>query len=225
MANNNIKFEMLEYYRMRSKHHDDYMSYTNHENFYKRQKEIINLIKPIIEQKKIIEIACGTGNWTSILANYGNEVLGVDSSLESLKIAKEKLIDYDNINLIKQNIFYMDKIDMRYEVAFAADFWSHLPKGDIDNFLSILNLLIAKDAAVIFTDMTYKDYFKNEKSYLDNDGNRIFTRTLPNDEREYKVVKNFPVKKELFSYFPNKKNIAYYEFPLIERWLLIYSNN
>ena len=58
---------------------------------YKRE---VNFIEDIFENtykpKKILEIGCGTGNYTRILLERGYEITAVDISENMLKIAKEK---------------------------------------------------------------------------------------------------------------------------------------
>jgi len=43
-----------------------------------------------INQKKILEVGCGTGNYTKILLKRGYEVTALDISEDMLKIAEEK---------------------------------------------------------------------------------------------------------------------------------------
>ena len=40
--------------------------------------------------KKILELGCGTGNYSFILRDHGYEVLGIDASKEMISLAKKK---------------------------------------------------------------------------------------------------------------------------------------
>ena len=60
----------------------------------KDYKNEVTFIEDIFENthkpKKILELGCGTGNYTQILLERGYEITGVDISENMLKIAKEK---------------------------------------------------------------------------------------------------------------------------------------
>ena len=70
---------------------------------YDRWVKLINdRIGNAINDKKIMEIGCGTGEISKRLADCGYEVCGIDISEEMLKIAGTK---YPNLN-IKKDIIY-----------------------------------------------------------------------------------------------------------------------
>lgn len=82
--------EMKAYYEVRAPWHDQYMSYRSNEQMENLQKPIIEIIHSDLKDKKIIEIACGTGNWTGVLAKRAKHVTAVDCSPKSLEIAQKK---------------------------------------------------------------------------------------------------------------------------------------
>ncbi|NLK28048.1 MAG: class I SAM-dependent methyltransferase [Clostridiales bacterium] len=49
-----------------------------------------------VEQGLVLELGCGTGNLTELLAAKGYEMIGVDASEEMLAIAREKSSDKEN---------------------------------------------------------------------------------------------------------------------------------
>lgn len=58
---------------------------------YKKEVDFIeNIFENTHKPKKILEIGCGTGNYTKILSERGYEVTAVDISENMLKIAREK---------------------------------------------------------------------------------------------------------------------------------------
>lgn len=58
------------------------------------------------EKELILELGCGTGTMTQLLAKAGYDMIGLDNSMEMLQIAKEKMEDTD------QTILYLLQ-DMR----------------------------------------------------------------------------------------------------------------
>ena len=68
-------------------------------------------------------------------------------------------------------------------------------------------------------------FFAQEEAYLDDEGNRISIRTLPDGSR-FQVVKNFPTEGELRETLsPFADDICYCEHDGLRRWLLAYTRN
>lgn len=69
-------------------------------------KNIFDILdKHNIDQGKILEIGCGTGNLTQELAKRPYNILAFDFSEEMLNHAFPKLIDFENVNLIKYDMY------------------------------------------------------------------------------------------------------------------------
>ncbi len=60
-----------------------------------------------VEGRRILEIACGTGNHTKILASKGYEITAIDISEESLKIARRKVREH--ARFIEGDMRYLDR--------------------------------------------------------------------------------------------------------------------
>lgn len=59
--------------------------------------DIVDLLKKEgIEKGIVLDLGCGTGTMTRLLAKYGYDMIGVDSSEDMLMIAREKQGDSDN---------------------------------------------------------------------------------------------------------------------------------
>ncbi len=223
MPNKKRITEMIEYYDRRAPWHDHYMSYTGNENMERLFKPIIDKITPLVTNKNIIEIACGTGNWTQVLAKIANSVLGIDSSPKSLEIAKEKLETFKNYKLEIGDAYNLINIKEKYDVAFTADFFSHIPKKMISKFLDGLKNVLNPDGLVMIFEMSNKEFFlENFDFHTDADGDLVDTRQLP-DGSVSEVVKNFYSENDLRELLINHSDdVIFHEFKEFERWLLIY---
>ncbi len=212
--------EMNEYYNRRAPWHDHYMEYTTPEKMEQLLNPIIKYIEEYIRDKNILEIGCGTGNWTQVLAKKAKSVLATDSSPTAIKIARKKLSEFKNVSLQVSDAYTLDNVAGQFNCLFASDWWSHIPKSKIAVFLKTITAKLVPGAYVLFLDMAWKDFFQNEPYHYDKEGNRISIRSLP-DGSEFRVVKNFPTEDEIRdSIIDFGTNIVYKEFAPLKRWLI-----
>jgi demethylmenaquinone methyltransferase/2-methoxy-6-polyprenyl-1,4-benzoquinol methylase len=182
---------------------------------------IIEIIEKRIIGKKVLEIACGTGNWTEVLAKRAASVVAVDISPAVLKIAKRKLSGCDNVIFIQGDAYNLDCIGDSFDILFSADWWSHIPKEFLPTYLDSSMKKLLPGSSAITIDMMLSEYFQQETCYYDEHNNRISRRGLP-DGSEYQVIKNFPGEEEIRLILGDYgKIVAYREFPDLKRWMVM----
>lgn len=62
---------------------------------------ILNYLKKIVKNKRILDIWCWTGKYIDLLNSYYNHIIWVDASKYQLEITKQKTINKQNISLIQ----------------------------------------------------------------------------------------------------------------------------
>ncbi|MCK4572989.1 MAG: class I SAM-dependent methyltransferase [candidate division Zixibacteria bacterium] len=226
MSADDLIRQMHAYYRDCAPWHDDYMSYTDNASMEALLGPIIDLIEVDLVGKRILELACGTGNWTQVLAKRAGSVLATDTHRSSIDLALAKTYESPHVEFRVANAYRLSDFigpeDGPFQVVFAADWWSHMPKSLIPGFLDRLHTHLVPGATVIMLDMTPKDSLIMPDSYYDDEGNYIHPRTLPNG-KQYFVVKNFPSEQELYAVVsPRGSQIEYHENHPLRRWLLKY---
>lgn len=223
MPTSNLIKEMNMYYKDRTPYHDIYMSYTDNYNMEKLLAPIIKKIEPYISNEDILEIACGTGNWTQVLSKRVRSVVATDLHDTYLAEAKKKEYKHNNVIFKVADAYELNGIDKKFSVAFAADWWSHIPKSKIRNFIETLHSKLLPNSKVIFIDMLPNPELDKMFSHIDEEGNVIQRRELPNG-KTYQVVKNFPAKEELLDCLEHyATEIDYYEDKNLLRWILTYT--
>jgi len=214
--------EMNQYYEAQATWHDEYMGYKTLEGMEELLKPIVETVARIIDGKNVIEVACGTGNWTQVLGKRARFVTAIDISPTALAIARRKLLDFGNVSLIQCSAYELPKMQGLFDVLFAADWWSHIPMGALPLFLGSISSQLKTGSKAVFLDMSLRQHFKQERSFCDSDNNRISRRNIP-DGSEFKVVKNFPSEMELRRILaPFSKRVEYFEFDSLQRWMVVF---
>ena len=213
---------MNQYYDARAPWHDENMGYESPEKMERLLAPIVAVVEPLIRGRDVIEVACGTGNWTQFLAKRARSVVGTDVSEQALAIARHKVAGLNNTTLVCRSAYELNTLTDRFDVAFAADWWSHIPIGAIPRFLESLSPVLRPSATVIVLDMSMRPLFQREPSRHDADGNRVSRRFLP-DGASHDVVKNFPSERDLRDLLEgHARNLRYYSFDDLKRWLVVY---
>ena len=118
-------------------------------------KKIIN--KYLEEPKSILDLGCGTGNYSNLMTKLGLEVVGIDRSKHMLSIAKKK---YQNKSKLKffhssiQNLNIKKKFDIVSALFHILSYQTKL--RDIKKFFFNSRRHLKKNGLLIF-DFWFKD--------------------------------------------------------------------
>jgi demethylmenaquinone methyltransferase/2-methoxy-6-polyprenyl-1,4-benzoquinol methylase len=187
------KTDLVDYYAKRA---------NEYERIYQkpeRQKDLVNLRKLLRQPcagHSVLEIACGTGYWTQVVAETAKSITATDINDEVLQIARAKnyagnvsfqKVDAFNLSLSHQNIF---------TAGLAAAWWSHLRKTQIGDFLFQFHRLFSPGSIIVFMDNRFVPGSNTPIFRTDAEGNTYQLRKLENGD-EHEVLKNFPSEKEV----------------------------
>ncbi len=147
----------------------------------------------VLEGHTVLELACGTGYWTEVVA--------------------------DNVTFAKLDAFNLpDDLLGKFTAVFAGFWWSHVKREDQDKYLKQLRSKLGKDILLVLIDNSYVDGSSTVIARTDLEGNTHQFRTTEGGER-YEVLKNFPSDSHLRKKFAHsareirKKRLEHY-------WLL-----
>src|SRR5260370_6940833 len=105
-----------------------------------------------VRGKRILEVACGTGNHTKILAAKGYEITGVDISDKMLSVARRKVRSH--ARFLRGDMRDLDAVvDGRYEAAiclFTAISYN-LTRSDLKRTIPGLSTTLKQRAPETFT--------------------------------------------------------------------------
>jgi SAM-dependent methyltransferase len=174
---------------------------TEYERIYakpERQADLATLrarIGKIFKGKRVLELACGTGYWTDVIAASAAQVTALDVNDEVLEIARTKK-NAAAVTFVNGSAYEIPDFKRAHDALFAGFWWSHVPLEKLDGFLNDISSKIKPGALIAFLDNRYVSGSSTPVSRTDERGNTYQTRKL-DDGSTHEVLKNFPAEGEL----------------------------
>jgi SAM-dependent methyltransferase len=213
-----LKDDITQYYDAISSGYDKSAGYTNPEAEELR-KPIKERFQEIIRGKDVLEIACGTGYWTQVIAVTAKSVLATDINPSMITIAADRSAKLSNVRFLIADAYTLDNVPEGFNAAFTHWWWSHIPRDLIKPFLNALHSKLKPGSTVFFRDHLGYAGFKKSNEI---DGNNMEIRKIP-DGGTVNVVKNYPSKEELLAALSGiADDVRYSEYPEENSWDVIY---
>jgi demethylmenaquinone methyltransferase/2-methoxy-6-polyprenyl-1,4-benzoquinol methylase len=179
------------------------------------------LLQQLLAGEDVLEIACGTGYWTAVLAPVVHSMVSTDASPPMLALARRKSYPPDRVRLELADAYAPAKIEGRFTAGFGGFWWSHVPREDLPRFLSGLHSRLGSGARVVFCDNRFAEGSSTPIERVDAAGNTYQRRRLENGE-EYEVLKNFPSAAELVGTVAARGGTDFALTELTYYWCLTY---
>lgn len=211
--------DVIQYYAARAPVFDETAGYKDPEE--ERLKEPIKArYRNLFAGHNVLEIACATGYWTSIVAETASSVLSVDINASLLEQAKKRCQRFSNVTFLPADVYTLEGVPAGFSAAFGILWWSHIPRKQIADFLRVLHGKLRPGAIVMFVDqLPYGGHDRRQ----DANGNTLEQRILP-DGRSFEIVKNFPSEEDIRNVLAGiAENIRYIERPDEKSWEVVYS--
>ena len=195
--------EQLSYYRARAREYNQqflrqgrYDTGTEHRAaWFRGIAALQQAVEPLIEGKDVLELACGTGLWTSRLAAHSSRVLAVDAAPEMLSINRERLRT-GNVEYCQADIFSW-AAPRAFDLVFFSFWLSHVPTGQFNDFWDNVRHALKPAGSVFFVDGLFEPT-STARDHDSIDRSGVVRRKL-NDGREFQIVKIFYEPSELES--------------------------
>jgi SAM-dependent methyltransferase len=146
--------------------------------------------------RRVLELACGTGWWTQVVAPQAREVTALDTAEEMLALARAKQYPPGRVAFVRASAYEPPDFGRRHDALFAGFWWSHVPLERLDGFLAAAVGAVAPGALIAFLDNRYVEGSSTPVSRRDAQGNTYQIRRLQ-DGSAHEVLKNFPEESEL----------------------------
>ena len=136
----------------------------------------------------MLELACGTGLFTRLIAPRVARLTAVDASPEVVAINRAR-VGADNVDYVQADLFAWRPMQ-RYDAVFFSFWLSHVPDERFGAFWEMVAAALAPSGAVYLIDSAFDPTSTAKNHVLPGREAGIVTRKL-NDGREFRIVKLF----------------------------------
>lgn len=159
-------------------------------------RQLHEKVSELVSGQRVLELACGAGGWTQLLAQSAKSVVATDINSDLIAIAQKKMHAQSNVQFEVQDAFDLQLASSEPVTAcFGAFFWSHVKRQDQAALLTALGKRLGKDVMLIMLDRIYEDGITAPIARTDTQGNTYEINTV-GDER-FEVVRNYPTDSAL----------------------------
>ena len=159
--------EQIAYYRARAPEYDRWWERTDqyaldpelHAQWDADRRDLAALVDGWLAPfrgGRALELACGTGIWTTRLAEQLGEVVAVDAAPETIAIARAKLPEDANVRFVEADVFAWEP-DAEFDVVFFSFWISHVPPDRFAAFWSLVGRALAPGGRAVFMDNKPRD--------------------------------------------------------------------
>ncbi len=99
----------------------------------------------------VLELACGSGHWTPMLAARARSVTAVDAAPEMLALARRRVRD-PSVEFLQADLFDW-RAPRRYDTVFFAFWLTHVPPARFAAFWSTVGAALAPGGQVCFVSL------------------------------------------------------------------------
>lgn len=182
---------LAEYYRKRASEYDAFYADPA------RQADLTTLrgwLTARADGRRILEVAAGTGYWTSVAAPVAASLVATDVNAAPLAIAARRL--GTNVALLQADAWRLPFAAGPFDLGMAHLWWSHLRRQDCTVFLAGFAAALQPGASLLMIDERLVPGVGAPLTRRDSDGNTFQRRWLESGER-FEIVKNYPTAAEL----------------------------
>ena len=157
---------------------------------------LTTLVRDTLRGHDVLEVACGTGYWTRMIAQIAHSVVATDGTPETIAVAQPKEYPRGPVRFEVADAFALGDVGGPFTAGFAGFWWSHVPRERLAAFLESLHRTVGLRGLIVVADNLYVEGSNNPIVRRDDHGNTYQHRTLDSGQ-EFEVLKNFPTEAEL----------------------------
>lgn len=185
-----------EYYRARAPEYDEWWDRRGrydhgpaaNARWFRERDETYAALADLRLEGDVLELACGTGNWTLPLSRTARRLRAVDGSVEMLSLNRERVrsprVEYEQADLFRW------EPDRLYDGVVFAFWLSHVPPDRLPRFLGRVRQALRPGGRLFFVDSRRDPLTTTADQPLPEREQHWLVRKL-RDGREFPIVKRF----------------------------------
>ena len=119
------------------------------------QARIASEMKRLFRNRRVLEVACGTGYWTQFIADAVERVCAMDLSRETLELARTKKLPAAKVEFREGDAYALAAVPGSFNAGLANFWFSHVPRSRLDEFLGGFHARLGRGARVFMADNVY----------------------------------------------------------------------
>jgi demethylmenaquinone methyltransferase/2-methoxy-6-polyprenyl-1,4-benzoquinol methylase len=191
--------QQIDYYRARAGEYDEWWfrtgRYDRGPEWNARWRADVGEVEGAVERwlesrhpQNALELACGTGLFTRLLAPRVGRLTAIDASPEVLAINRGR-VAAGNVEYVQADLFAWHPRES-YDAVFFSFWLSHVPDDRFAPFWKMVTAALAPGVAAYLVDSAFDPTSTAKDHALPERDAGIVTRRL-NDGREFRIVKLF----------------------------------
>ena len=177
---------LVEYYDARAPYYDE--AYAGPTPSW--VDEIVAAMRATLAGRHVLEVACGTGQWTRRAASAASTVTAVDAAPAMLTLARRAVAGYPNVTVRPGDAYRLDELPGHFDGGLAMQWWSHVPYARHAQFLAGWHARLAPGSAVFLADNQLTPLWDERLLRPPGCRDTYEPRELPDGSR-YTIVKNY----------------------------------
>ena len=172
-------------------------SASNHDRIYDRPERQEDLeamrghVAEVLRGHTVLELACGTGYWTRLIAEVADKVVATDINPEMIAMAQLRAMPADKVTLRVADAYDLPADIGDFTAVFIGFWWSHVGREVQEKFLAQLRAKVGKDMFIVLLDDVYVEGSSETVARTDMEGNTYQIRVAPDGDR-YEIPKTYP---------------------------------
>lgn len=169
---------------------------SNHDLVYDKpecQHDLAEMRRHVAEALRghvVLELACGTGYWTEVIAASADSITATDINPEMVNLATLRALPLEKVQFRLADAYNLPDDIGSYTAIFIGFWWSHVPRGQQERFLAHLRAKVG-DVVLVLLDDVYVEGSSDTVARTDLEGNTYQIRVAPDGGR-YEIPKTYP---------------------------------